>query len=64
MGDAIHTMIPAGTSAGVALRDADALCRRITTHPGPLRDAVRDYEIDMLDHGFAAVAASLQRGSF
>ena len=63
MGDAIHTMIPAGMSAGVALRDAAALCRRITARTGSLREAVCDYEIDMLDHGFAAVAASMQRGS-
>ena len=63
VGDAIHTMIPAGMSAGVALRDAAALCRHITARTGSLRDAVRDYESDMLDHGFAAVAASMQRGS-
>ncbi|MEV5649576.1 NAD(P)/FAD-dependent oxidoreductase [Nocardia sp. NPDC052254] len=63
MGDAIHTMIPAGMSAGVALRDAAALCRAITTPTGSVREAVRDYEIDMLEHGFAAVTASMQRGS-
>ncbi|MEU6558820.1 FAD-dependent oxidoreductase [Nocardia nova] len=63
VGDAIHTMIPAGMSAGVALRDAAALCRAITAPTGSLRDALRAYEIEMLDHGFAAVAASMRRGS-
>src|SRR6185369_15126239 len=30
MGDAIHTMVPQGTSAAVALRDAALLGRRLT----------------------------------
>lgn len=63
VGDAIHTMIPAGTSAGAALWDAAALCRRLAARPESLREAVCDYEIEMLDHGFAAVAAALERGS-
>ncbi|WP_227983397.1 FAD-dependent oxidoreductase [Nocardia spumae] len=62
-GDAIHTMIPAGISAAVALKDAARLCRAITRRTGSLREAVRAYEIDMLDYGFAAVAASRNRGS-
>ncbi|MBO0879910.1 MAG: FAD-dependent monooxygenase [Mycobacterium sp.] len=63
VGDAIHTMIPAGISAAVALKDAALLCRAITQRTGSLREAVHAYEIDMLDYGFAAVAASQSRGS-
>jgi 2-polyprenyl-6-methoxyphenol hydroxylase-like FAD-dependent oxidoreductase len=66
VGDAIHPMVPQGTSAAVALRDAALLCRRITGRSGPLRDAVREYEAEMLDYGFAEVARSLRasRGEF
>ncbi|MFE9323996.1 FAD-dependent oxidoreductase [Nocardia sp. NPDC052278] len=60
MGDAIHTMIPAGSSAGTALRDAALLCRRITERTGALRDAVHAYETEMLDYGFAMVERSLR----
>ncbi|WP_433714105.1 FAD-dependent oxidoreductase [Nocardia sp. CA-084685] len=59
MGDAIHTMIPAGSSAATALRDAALLCRRITERPDSLRDAVHTYETEMLDYGFAMVERSL-----
>lgn len=59
MGDAAHTMVPQGTSAAVALHDAALLWRRITGG-GPLRDAVRAYEAEMLEHGFAEVARSLK----
>ncbi|WP_327096143.1 FAD-dependent monooxygenase [Nocardia vinacea] len=60
MGDAIHTMIPAGSSAATALRDAALLCRRITERTGSLRDAVHAYETEMLDYGFAMVERSLR----
>ncbi|WP_062991965.1 FAD-dependent oxidoreductase [Nocardia anaemiae] len=60
MGDAIHTMIPAGSSAGTALRDAALLCRRITERTGSLRDAVHAYETEMLAYGFAMVEHSLR----
>jgi 2-polyprenyl-6-methoxyphenol hydroxylase-like FAD-dependent oxidoreductase len=63
MGDAIHTMVPQGTSAAVALRDAALLCRRITERTGSLRDAVRAYETEMLDYGFAEVERSLRASS-
>ncbi|WP_433599164.1 FAD-dependent monooxygenase [Nocardia sp. CA-135953] len=63
MGDAIHTMIPAGSSAGTALRDAALLCRRITARTGSLRDAVHAYETEMLDYGFAMVERSLRSAS-
>jgi 2-polyprenyl-6-methoxyphenol hydroxylase-like FAD-dependent oxidoreductase len=61
MGDAIHTMVPQGTSASVALRDAALLCRRITE--GPLLDGVRAYEAEMLEYGFAEVERSLRSAS-
>jgi 2-polyprenyl-6-methoxyphenol hydroxylase-like FAD-dependent oxidoreductase len=60
MGDAAHTMIPQGTSAAFALKDAALLCRRITERTGPLLDAVRAYEAEMLDSGFAEVARVLE----
>ncbi|MFF0492314.1 FAD-dependent oxidoreductase [Nocardia sp. NPDC004068] len=61
MGDAAHTMVPAGISAAVALRDAAELCRRILAEPGALVAAVHDYEGAMLRYGFEAVAASQRR---
>ena len=61
MGDAIHTMVPQGTSASVALRDAALLCRRVTE--GPLLDGVRAYEAEMLEYGFAEVERSLRSSS-
>jgi 2-polyprenyl-6-methoxyphenol hydroxylase-like FAD-dependent oxidoreductase len=60
MGDAAHTMIPQGTSAGLALKDAALLARRITERTGPLLDAVHAYETEMLDYGFAEVARVLK----
>jgi 2-polyprenyl-6-methoxyphenol hydroxylase-like FAD-dependent oxidoreductase len=59
IGDAIHTMVPAGIGAAVALRDAALLCQHITDPTTPLLDAVHTYETAMLDYGFAAVARSL-----
>ncbi|MGA5821708.1 FAD-dependent oxidoreductase [Kitasatospora sp. NPDC094028] len=59
VGDAAHPMPPVGTSAGVAIHDAGLLAARLV--PGaPVLDAVRAYERDMLDHGFAAVAAAVR----
>ncbi|HEV7651090.1 MAG TPA: NAD(P)/FAD-dependent oxidoreductase [Actinophytocola sp.] len=60
MGDAIHSMVPTGNSAAVALRDAALLCRRVTERDGSLLDAVGAYEAEMLEYGFAAVEASLR----
>ncbi|WP_052371998.1 FAD-dependent oxidoreductase [Amycolatopsis taiwanensis] len=60
IGDAIHTMVPAGIGAAVALRDAALLSRRITERNGSLLPAVHDYETEMLDYGFAAVERSSQ----
>jgi 2-polyprenyl-6-methoxyphenol hydroxylase-like FAD-dependent oxidoreductase len=61
MGDAIHTMVPQGTSSSVALRDAALLYRRVTE--GPLLDGVRAYEAEMLEYGFAEVERSLRSAS-
>lgn len=63
MGDAIHTMVPQGTSAAVALRDAALLCRRITERTSSLLDAVHAYETEMLAYGFAEVERSLRASS-
>ncbi|GAA2383296.1 NAD(P)/FAD-dependent oxidoreductase [Dactylosporangium salmoneum] len=58
LGDAIHTMTPGqGVGANTALRDAHNLVLALTSGR-PLLDAVRDYERDMLEYGFAAVEAS------
>ncbi|MFE5587919.1 FAD-dependent oxidoreductase [Kitasatospora sp. NPDC056531] len=57
VGDAAHPMAPAGISAGAALHDAGLLASRLLPD-APLLDAVRSYERDMLDYGFAAVAAA------
>jgi 2-polyprenyl-6-methoxyphenol hydroxylase-like FAD-dependent oxidoreductase len=59
VGDAIHTMVPAGIGAAVALRDAALLCDRVTQHTDSLLDAVHAYEAEMLVYGFDAVARSL-----
>ncbi|MER7844332.1 NAD(P)/FAD-dependent oxidoreductase [Kitasatospora sp. NPDC096077] len=59
VGDAAHPMPPAGISAGVALHDAGLLASRLLTG-APLLEAVRSYEAQMLDHGFAAVAAAVR----
>jgi 2-polyprenyl-6-methoxyphenol hydroxylase-like FAD-dependent oxidoreductase len=56
MGDAIHTMIPQGQSAAIALRDAAVLTRRLREHDPAT--AVREYEREMLDYAFAAVEQS------
>ncbi|WP_031073226.1 FAD-dependent oxidoreductase [Streptomyces sp. NRRL WC-3742] len=57
VGDAAHPMPPAGISAGTAIHDAGLLAARLVSG-APLLDALRSYEREMLDHGFAAVAAS------
>jgi len=62
VGDAIHSMVPSGTGAGVALRDAGLLAghlERVARGADTLRRAVADYEAEMLDYGFAAVATAM-----
>ncbi|MBV6696656.1 FAD-dependent monooxygenase [Kitasatospora aureofaciens] len=65
LGDAIHPMPPsAGQGANTAFRDAALLCRSLTAvqrGEAELPAAVEAYERRMLDHGFAAVAESLER---
>ncbi|TDV56566.1 2-polyprenyl-6-methoxyphenol hydroxylase-like FAD-dependent oxidoreductase [Actinophytocola oryzae] len=62
IGDAVHTMVPAGIGAAVALRDAALLCAQVTSPASDLLDAVHAYEASMLEYGFAAVARSLRAG--
>jgi 2-polyprenyl-6-methoxyphenol hydroxylase-like FAD-dependent oxidoreductase len=63
IGDAIHSMTPyQGIGANVALKDAVGLARKlIAANRGerPVREAIREYEADMVDYGFRAVRRSL-----
>ncbi|WP_338761106.1 NAD(P)/FAD-dependent oxidoreductase [Nocardia vulneris] len=66
LGDAIHAMSPAaGAGANMALRDAAALAAALAaaTDQDSLLDAIRDYERDMLDEGFAMVRLSAANGT-
>jgi 2-polyprenyl-6-methoxyphenol hydroxylase-like FAD-dependent oxidoreductase len=59
LGDAIHAMSPAaGSGANTALRDAAGLCRALTTDGDDITTAIGQYEHQMRDEGYAAVAAS------
>jgi 2-polyprenyl-6-methoxyphenol hydroxylase-like FAD-dependent oxidoreductase len=62
LGDAIHAMSPArGSGANTALEDAGLLCRTLTTAAADGADvvaAIGDYERQMREYGYAAVAAS------
>ncbi|CAG7613663.1 FAD-dependent oxidoreductase [Paenibacillus allorhizosphaerae] len=62
IGDAIHTMTPGrGVGANTALRDAALLCQRmIEARDGikPLKQAVNEYEAEMIRYGFEAVLDS------
>lgn len=63
IGDAIHCMIPAGNSVGTGLRDAGLLTERlgrVVRGEDALRRAVGDYEAEMREYGFAAVAESMK----
>ncbi|MFC4589917.1 FAD-dependent oxidoreductase [Sphaerisporangium corydalis] len=63
LGDAAHAMSPAaGAGANLALRDAAALVA-VLAHGGPLIPALRSYEQEMIDSGFAAVRISAANGS-
>ncbi len=62
IGDAIHSMTPArGIGANIALRDAALLGRNlVAAHRGErsLKQAIYDYEIEMVKYGFDAVLSS------
>jgi len=62
LGDAIHAMSPArGSGANTALRDASVLCRALVSasdDPAAVVEAIRGYEEQLRDYGFAEVAAS------
>ena len=62
LGDAIHAMSPArGSGANTALKDAGLLCRTLTAAAADDADmvaAIGDYERQMREYGYAAVAAS------
>ncbi|WP_425464884.1 FAD-dependent oxidoreductase [Paenibacillus piri] len=64
LGDAIHSMTPAGgIGANIALRDASLLCRMlIDVKQGKqsLIPAIHNYEAQMLEYGFAAVKDSMR----
>jgi 2-polyprenyl-6-methoxyphenol hydroxylase-like FAD-dependent oxidoreductase len=60
LGDAIHAMSPAGGSgANTALQDAARLCSALAAADnGDITTAIGQYEHDMRDYGYAAVATS------
>ncbi|MEV0202247.1 FAD-dependent monooxygenase [Nonomuraea sp. NPDC050691] len=64
LGDAVHHMPPVGGLGGnTALRDAQRLCAALTAVRGgekPLLQALRDYEEDMLRHGFDTVREAVR----
>jgi len=61
LGDAIHAMSPArGSGANTALRDAALLSRMLTTGAADIVAAIGQYEQQMREYGYAAVAASRQ----
>ena len=61
LGDAIHAMSPArGSGANTALQDAALLCRTLTAGADDVVAAIGEYEGQMREYGYAAVAASRQ----
>jgi 2-polyprenyl-6-methoxyphenol hydroxylase-like FAD-dependent oxidoreductase len=67
LGDAVHTMSPArGLGANTALRDAELLRNKLVDFVDgkPLLNAVAEYESEMLQYAFLAVADSKDRPLF
>jgi 2-polyprenyl-6-methoxyphenol hydroxylase-like FAD-dependent oxidoreductase len=68
LGDAIHTMSPGrGDGANIALKDAQTLSRAlhcVASGQAALTPAIRDYEAEMLQYGFQAVADSRDKPFF
>ena len=61
LGDAIHAMSPArGSGANTALQDAALLGQVLTTDGSDVVAAIGEYERQMREYGYAAVAASRQ----
>ena len=64
LGDAIHAMSPGrGSGANTALQDAALLSRMLTTaaaEGGDVVAAIGEYERQMREYGYAAIAASRQ----
>lgn len=64
LGDAVHSMPPVGgLGANTALRDANLLCRKLTSVDRGaelLLPAIHDYEAEMREYGFDAVRAALR----
>jgi 2-polyprenyl-6-methoxyphenol hydroxylase-like FAD-dependent oxidoreductase len=59
LGDAIHAMSPArGSGANTALQDAALLCRLLSAGGNDVVAAIGEYERQMREYGYAAVAAS------
>lgn len=67
LGDALHTMTPGhGVGANTALRDATLLCRALTSVQSgqrQLRDALSDYEQQVIPYGFERVRDSLNQNA-
>jgi 2-polyprenyl-6-methoxyphenol hydroxylase-like FAD-dependent oxidoreductase len=65
LGDAIHTMPPfRGVGANTALRDSALLHHKlvdVATKEVPLVQAIGEYEVAMLEYGFAAVKNSIEQ---
>ncbi len=63
LGDAIHSMPPAGgNGANMALRDASLLSQSLAAAARgdtPLLQAISDYETEMRDYAFSAVRTAL-----